>query len=248
MELNYDWRKFQSLFYLKKEPNPSSQLQPIYLFTQTKTILYAFSDSEDLAEWMGSETDALLREFPHREIVVYDQERTDQCIVDSLPLSHYYDQTLFLRNQAKPQWVTGFKNKKNPLDPSAHFLLQAIEGWWQKLLPSNFGIFIRLDGVSGRSLLMIFKRGRLDSFQVPDLSGMIPERKKHSTDVVRHLSENYLVPIQGLFVTSEEWKSWSKSPNPWPEILKSIQAGSHKMTPRNWGLLFLIACRAYLGI
>jgi hypothetical protein len=248
MELNYDWRNFQSFFYLKREKPQNDNQGAINLIIDQKTVVSAFSEGEDLSEWFGSPYEEVLRAFPHREVIIYDQKKVDNWMLEGINLPHAYDQIQFFRNQVKPQFITGTRIKKDLSTNSDHFLLKAIRGWWQKVLPSSYGIFIRLDGVYGKSLLIVFKRGRLDSFQVPDLSGMIPERRKYATDVSKHLSENYLVPVQGLFLTTEEWLTWSASPDPWPKILKSLRSGKNKLNPFSWGVLFLIACRAYFGI
>ncbi|MEO5970504.1 MAG: hypothetical protein ABIQ95_11305 [Bdellovibrionia bacterium] len=248
MELNYDWRNFQSFFFVRKDKPQLEISGTINLIIDQKTVVSAFSDGEELSEWFGSPYDDVLKAFPHREVIIYDQKKVDNWMVDATHLPHAYDQIQFLRTHAKPQFITGNRVKKDLSPSSNHFLLKAIQSWWQKLLPSSYGIFIRLDGVHGRSILIVIKRGRLDSFQVPDLSGMIPERRKHPTDVSRHLSENYLVPVQGLFLTTEEWLQWSISSNPWPKILKSLRSGKNKLNPYSWGVLFLIACRSYFGI
>ena len=250
MELNYDWRNFQSFFYIRRDKLQTDTPGTLHLLIDQKTVVSAFSNSEDLSEWFGTPYDDVLRAFPHREIIIYDQKKVDHWMHEANQLPHAYDQMRFLQTHAKPQFITGTRLRKDlPSAASSHFLLKAIQGWWQKLLPSSYGIFIRLDGVYGKSLLIIVKRGRLDSFQVPDLSGMIPDRRKHPADVSKHLSENYLVPVQGLFLTTEEWLQWSTSANPWPKILASLRkAGKTKLNPFSWGLLFLIACRAYFGL
>jgi hypothetical protein len=87
----------------------------------------------------------------------------------------------------------------------------------------------------------------VDSFHIPDLTGALVERKRTPNDIVKYLSERYLVPVQGLFLTSAEWMEWSESSNPWPKIAKALKGSRAKLAPFKWSLATLIAIRAYFG-
>jgi hypothetical protein len=248
MELTYDWKNFQSFFYTKKRLAAPEVTGPIYVVLNEKTIVAAFAEGEDLSEWIGSTHDEMVAEFSHREFVVYDRDKVDQWMDGMAEFPHSYDQIHYLRTEAKPQLIT--RNRfKNPeaLMQKQHFLLQAIQSWWGKFFPSTYGIYLRLEGTQTNSLLIIVKRGKLESFHVPDVSSMIPDRRKVPNDVVKFLSEKYLVPVQGLFVTAAEWNEWSESPQPWPKIIASLKANRNKMAPFRWSLASLIAMRGYLG-
>ncbi len=256
MELSYDWKTFQSLFYLKRLSNSTAALGPaagstpgpIYLITDKKVVISAFSEGEDLSEWLGTTSDEVIVEFPNREIMVYDREKVDQWMSSSINLSHFYDQIQFFHSEAKPQHLTRSRFKNHEVLIHHHFLLQAIQSWWQKVFPSTYAIYIRLNGESGESLFMVIQRGRLSSFQIPDLSSMIPERRRHPADVVKYLSERHLMPVQGLFISSNEWVEWSQSANPWPQILSALKADRTKLAPFKWSFFSMIAGRAWFGI
>jgi hypothetical protein len=249
MELNYDWKSFQSMFYPKKRLTYSLESSPasIYLISEGNVIISTFSEGEDLSDWIGATRDEVKAEFAHRELIFFNREEVDQWTNASVDLVHFYDQIQFLKTEVKPQLVT--KNKLKVLEAFAprHFFLQAIQSWWHKVLPSTYGVYISLDGVHGSSLLLTVQRGRIDSFYVPDLSSMMQERRRHPSDIVRFISERYLIPVQGIFLTSNEWMEWSESPNPWLKIIKAVKANRYKVVPFRWGLVSLIAIRAYFG-
>src|ERR1700722_566397 len=106
MELNYDWKGFQTLFYSKKRLNVSESLHPIYLVTDDKTVVSAFCDGEDLSDWVGATYDEMLVEFSNRELVLYDRENVDEMMNLAVDLNHFYDQIQFLRKKAHPHMVT----------------------------------------------------------------------------------------------------------------------------------------------
>jgi len=271
MELNYDWKSFQNFFYSKKRnsqtnPQPNAgngnasagaslsagasahEDAPIYLVADGRVVVSAFSETGELAEWIGATSDEVAAEFSGRQVVKFDRSKVDEWMNSSTGLSHFYDQIQFLRTQAKPEIVgKGKKSRASEGVFKKHFLLEAVQGWWQKLLPSHYGVYIRLEGSQGLSLLLLVKRGRLDSFYIPDLSSMIPERRQYSADVVRFLEERYLVPVQGVFLTVEEWADWSESPNPWRSIVTAVKAQRSKLVPFNWVVAGLVFLRGYFG-
>jgi len=248
MELIYDWKSFQSLFYVKKGlPAPESS-GSIYLVADGRVVVSAFSEGEDLSDWVGATYDEVLAEFSHRDLVLFSREKVDKWMSASVSLPHFYDQIRFLRSEAKPDLVTRSQLRGQELVSQGHFLLEVLQTWWHKVLPSTYGIYIRLDGPQGAALLMVVQRGRLKSFHVPDLSSMIPERRKHPGDVVKFLSERHLVPVQGLFLTSEEWGEWSRLSNPWPKIASTLKSNRSKLVPFKWSIATLIVMRTYFGL
>lgn len=241
MELTYDWKSFQSLFYVKKRLSPPAQQEPkktpLYLIEDQNVIICAFAEGEDFSDWVGATCEELKAEYSHRELVFFKREQVDQWMVSAGEMVHFYDQIQYLRNESKIQ--------ENVIHQ--HFLLNAIQSWWQKLFPSTYGIYIRLDNNPATSIFLVIQRGRVDSFHIPDLSGALVERKRAPVDLVKYLSERYLVPVQGLFLTSAEWMEWSESSNPWPKIAKTLKGSRSKLAPFKWSFATLIAIRGYFG-
>jgi hypothetical protein len=167
----------------------------------------------------------------------------NQCV----DLPHYYEQMRYFQTEPKPQVISQSKFKSAEFLTGSHFLLQAVQSGWQKIFPSCYGVYLRFEGEGGDSVLIVVQRGRLTSFQVPDLSTMIPERRRHPADVVRYLSERHLMPVQGVFVKAEEWAKWSQTSNPWPEIFASLRADWTQLVPLKWGMVGMIASRGLLG-
>jgi hypothetical protein len=252
MELmNYDWKTFQSFFYSKKKMMLAEAVPttPIYLVTDKKVVISAFSNGEDLSDWLGSTGDEVAHAFPHRDFVLYEQEQINQKLNEVVDLSHYYDQIQCLHQEVKPQFILRERFQGGmELLGHQHFLFQAVAGWWKKILPSNYGIYIRLtDGGPSSSLLVVVKKGKVCSFYTPDISGMIAERRKRPTDVVKYLSERYSIPVRGIYVSSAEWAEWTEIKNPWPRIAATLKVNRDKLVPFQWGITALIGIKALFG-
>ncbi len=248
MELSYDWRSFQSLFYSKKKLNSGELQQAVYLVTEGQVVVSAFSEGQDLSDWIGSTWDEVDAEFAHREVFVFDRLQVDQWMSQSVEKVHFYDQIRFIQTQSQPLRINRSRGRSQDLMARGHFLLLAVKTWWRVVFPSAYGIYICLDENPALSVLVLVKNGDVSSFHVPDLSSMIPDRRRVPSDVVKYISEGHHVPVQGLFLTSKEWAEWSERERPWALIAGALRADRTKLAPFNWGLTVLIYLRAYLGI
>ncbi len=248
MELNYDWKNFQSIFYPKKKLNSSDPQTPVCVVVEGKVVISAFSEGQDLSDWIGATWDEVDSEFSHRELYVFDRAQVDQWMNQAVDRVHFYDQIQFLQSQSQPLRVNRSRSKSTELSPKKHFLLRSLESWWRIVLPSTFGVYVSLDQNPASSIFLLVQKGRVSSFHVPDLSSMIPDRRLVPKDVVKYISENHLVPVQGVFLTSKEWAEWSEHGNPWPQVATALRADHTKLAPFNWGLTLLIFLKGYLGI
>lgn len=240
MELNHDWRKFQTFFYPQRKSSFGQTdvgLGPVYLVSEGDEIISVFSESDDFSDWVGGSTTGLKAQLNHRKLMIYDRAQVDGWIKSSLEKTSFYDQVELLRSHA-------------PSFDARHFLLKALEGWWSKVLPSSFGIYLCLEGQVCQDLVMIVRRGQFAGFHEPDLTffGSKLDRKKKGQDVVRFLSEKYLIPMQGVFVNAAEWTDWSQKPDPWKEVSQSLRSNRMRLVPFRWSLATLLATRAYLGL
>lgn len=260
MELNTDWRGFQAVFHPRKRLGAEESTAPVFVVVEGSTVLALHSDGDDLSEHVGRTYQEISAQLPHRELILIPRAQADSAVQGVLTLPHFYDQTEKLRETAQAQVL--FKNKLRKgqgedLPLSQHFLLQAIRTWWAKLLPSAYGIYLRIDGQDGpeskggkpaRHYFMVVRRGRLDQFITPDLSIMIPDRRKVPADVVKFLAERNGVPVQGIFATSEQWAHWSESKNPWVEIAAAVKKDNSVLIPTKWGIAAMIGARAFFGV
>jgi len=257
MELNYDWKSFQSIFYPKKRLSHQEQILTgsVYLVVRNHTVVTGFSEGEDLSSWIGSSVDKFVVDHPQREVIILDQDKVDQWTDSIMGMPHFYDQILELRRKAKLQSHTHshlkLKNKLNSPETwnQRHFLLQAIQTWWHKIFPSTFGVYVRISDKNSieSSILLVVQRGSINTFYVPDLSPMIAERRKYNNDVVRFLSSKYMVPVQGLFVNTSEWIEWSEMNDPWSKIATTLKRDRTKLVPFQWSIVTLINARARFG-
>lgn len=256
MELTYDWRGFQATFSPKRRltlQEAGEPTGPVYLIAEQDAVITAFANSEDLSDWVGAKVADVAVEFNHRELVVFERAEVDALMGEAAGLAHSYEQADFLLSNAtatlysKGHARKAQKGKLGSALPAVprHFLLEALlgSGWWSKVLPSAYGIFIRLEGgtVSPKDFFVVVRRGRLDTFCEPDFSSQ-------PADPVKYLSEKYLVPVQGICVPAAEWKEWAESSHPWRKIALSIRANRAKLTPFRWGLVSLVATRGFLEI
>ncbi len=257
MQLNTDWRHFQNVFHPRKKVASQESTSPIFVVAHEGKILAAYSGGDDLSEQVGRLVADVAAENSNRELLVIDRALADQSLSQALGSTNIYEQTEALRAALKVTQIQRGKDKSRAgaeLPLEQHFLLRALQTWWAKVLPSNYGIYLRIDGRDGkdgkaaRHYMLVFRRGKLDEFQVPDLSKMIPDRRKVPADVVKFLAEKAGVPVQGLFVSDEDWARWSESKNPWPEIAQLVKKDPGMLVPSKWRMAALIGSRAFLGV
>jgi hypothetical protein len=253
MELNYDWKCFQFFFISKRKPQNTDlalgsradgEGSPIYVLTQGNQIIVTLSHGESLVSWSGATFDELEARFPNREMILFDREKVDQWLSQSSEGEHYYDQILYLCTEARPQFTARSKTKSFGLAFQKNFLLKLLKSRWSVFFPVSYGILVCLDGDYSRSIFLRIHRSRIQSFVKPDFSTMIPERRKVFTDLVRHLAESELIPVQGVFVSSENWNEWSAIENPWEKISLALRRDRTQLSPFRWGVVFLIFIRA----
>lgn len=260
MELSYDWRGFQSLFYPDRKESalaPTEPQSPVYFVEEMDTIISAFSDKEDLGEWVGSSVDEVKKHFQHRELAIFQREKVDQWLSESRSCSHYLEQMDFLKSKALPEVVQSRRflgavsASKGDVFRSLvqrHFLLEAICGWWGSVLPSSYGLFLRVEGSEPRDFVLIIRRGVIENYYCPDLSGIVKGRAEDLEEAAKILSERHTLPIQAIATSVHEWRQWATLPDPWKEIALSIRTNRTKLAPFRWGLVTLIATRGFVGV
>jgi hypothetical protein len=237
MELTQDWRGFQNTFY---PAGAASASRALFVVTDSGLVLAAYAEGADESQWVGARTEEVRAGNAARPVVEIDRADAEKWVEAGLALSHIQEQIEKLRSAAN-------------LSPAArrarHFLLEAVQGWWAKILPSSYGIFLRAgEGARERDFLIVIRRGKLDAFYEPDLSSMGAERRKQPMDVVRYLSERHSVAVQGIFVPETDWQRWSASENPWREVAQAVRANRARLVPFRWAPAFLVATRAFLKV
>ncbi len=238
MELDFDWRKFQALFYPQKKStseHPELASKPIFLLKEGECVKSAFAENESLLEWIGKTEKEISEDSKFRQLLFLENKKVDQWLEKSTQFPNYYDQLEYLQSQVKGSFF------------SKHFFLECVEGWWGKLLPSSYGVFFRFTDLKQKDFAIVMKRDKITHFQEPDLSSLSQDRYKDTPAVVKYLSERYLVPFQGVSLTFKEWETFENSKEPWKKIALSIRSGQIKLYPFRWRLILLMATRAFLG-
>ncbi len=268
MDVSCDWRGFQTLFNPQKKGGaiPSGSLSggsvagfddalrpgPAFIVTDEGRVITAFAEHEDLSEWIGLQPSEIENRVSHRELVIFDRAQVDQWMKESLGQTRFYDQVEYLRREAKPT------NRAVARSTRRHFLLSALHSWWGKLLPSAYGVFIRVNGrvnggsgansgVGEQDFLLVVRRGVFESFHQPDLGGLSADRRRVAGDVVKYLSGRYFVPVQGIFVSSTEWNEWSQGSDPWKAISRSIRSNRTRLVPKRMGVRTLVGIKSVFG-
>lgn len=269
MELNHDWRGFQSVFHPRRKTTVrgttdfADSSSTVFLVVDGATVVSASgAEGEDTRSWTGLNVQDVAAQIPHRELVLFTRKEVDQWMSGCLQLPHFYDQMEFLRNQSVPEAISS-QGKVKKVRPVArrHFLLEAIRGWWSKILPTAYGIFIRLEnqntapGAAPKDIFLLVRRGRLELFHIPDLTFLGAERVKKPQSVVQYLSEKHRVPVQGLFIPTEDWTEWSESQyipghenEAWRKLAFAVKENRVKMVPFRWQIAALGAAKAFLGV
>jgi hypothetical protein len=176
----------------------------------------------------------------------------DRCLAKAVHLPHFYEQMECMKRELTLHSGVKDRVRKKDFFKASHFLLLALQGWWQKLFPRNYGIYLKISHARGyaleSSLFFQIHQGKLKIFGVPDLSGMISERQQHLGEVAQFLAAQYRFPVQGIQVTASEWTDWSEMKNPWKQIAAVLKKDKTKLAPARWGVRLLIWMRAWTGM
>jgi len=255
MELRYDWKNFRKTFYPQKRSALSQEtgvLSPVYFVVEENTIVSGFCETEDLADWKGAPCDEVDAHFQHRDIYYFDKSHLDGVSEDQLKSDHSYAQERQLIESSFPVLKNhkNIKRERNDLSEFDHFLFNAFRGWWSKLLPSSFGILIRVKKEKDvfEDFFFIMRKGKMDNYHSPDLSALKDDRELDIKEVVKYLSEKHSVKVQSLTVEKEEWLEWSHLVDPWKKVAASIRANRAQLFPFRWRLVVLMSFRAFWGL
>jgi hypothetical protein len=273
MELSYDWRSFQSVFYPQKRalslPLESQKTRVIFAVVEKARVIAAYGENEDLCDWIGTPLTSLKAAHGDCEVVSLEREDVDQWISSAVGQPHLYQQINFIRKSALPQLEFKVRNslRRQTCLAEKHFLLDMHLGSWGKIFPRAYGVFIRLEKAredyqptpelierfgagckdyleQEQDILILFRGGKLEAFYEPDLGSIGPDRCLVAGEVVKYLSEKHSVPVQGLTVPCIEWMTWGQARQPWRMVAKSLKTKEAKLVPFRWRVASLLALRA----
>jgi len=249
MELNYDWRAFQSIFSPvdaapTQMPKKGDKYSHLFLVVDDEKVVSQYTDLIESKDWVGYHLRDVYKEWDKSDITVMQREEVDHWICESRKLKHYYAQNLYLRQKAKSRIKLPLLQKNINRD---HFLLEALKGWWRRFFPTSYGIFIRLEGNRTHDFLLVIRLGVFDLFHEPDLAAL-GDRSRQSQEVVRYLSEKHMVPVQGMFLAAVDWTKWSGLKDPWRQVSNALWTNRLRLYPKPFGLRFLIKLRAWFGL
>lgn len=266
MEQNRDWRVFNQIFYSTpsqrayQKGSPSSAL---YFVVNEGRIVGSFSSDLDLSEWNGFSVQEVQDHFDRREVHFFEKKKVDRWIRESVTKGAFFEQVKFLKEQANQELEDDVRSFSH-----AHFVLEAIEGWWKKILPSHYGIFIqtRRDqpearGMQERSLILLVRHGEVDGFYHVDFKHVLKSvrdslgdhfdfssKDRVMSEVMKYLSQLYRVPVQGLFIKESDWLQASQARDPWKHLAGLLKKQSAQLVPPRWNVRSMLCSRAVLNL
>jgi hypothetical protein len=238
MELGFDWMGYQDIFYprLKQSADKSGFLGgAIFLVTEGDEIFEVLSENEDLSEWLGQSYANFSEKMKHRRITRFTRAQLDQATQEALKQPHFHKQVNGLREATQVPFLE-------------HFLIDLVRGGWSRILPSSYGLYVRIDGKREQHFLTVVRRGQIEGFEKPDFATLGILRPGEADLVVEQLSERLKLPVQGIVVPEAVWVAWSQSDQPWRAFAESIRSQKAKLVPFRWALISVAAARGYFGV
>jgi|GEM_PF-2827496 len=279
MELAQDWRLYQKLTRSRKDRSAKggsemSALEPrsgkhtvVISSGESPRVVAILSAGRGFEDWVGRPFEELRLHIGENQApCVLTESEIRESLRSAAPSAGLFEQRRSLRSALEEISIGRKGNAPLPgrdrlgAGKTGHFLMEALAGWWRKVLPDSYALWIRIEedskGVTQaagvkpapQDHLLFFKKGELVGCGAPDLTSLGTERIWKDEAVVRHLSEKYLLPIQGLRVRARDWESWMESEKPWKTMRESIQEGSVTFVPERSGLKSLVALRAWTRI
>ncbi len=247
MDLGQDWDSLNRTLYPRKKAKGASESEIVFIAHHADRVLRVVGDRDELLFSTGTPvTEAVNAIGSTRKIVAIDIAEMDRAIAEVLKTDGaIYDQVMELREELKP-------SRGRLPEWDEHFVFSAIRAGWGKLLPSSFGIFIHLEGndaAAESSILLVFRKGELQEFNEPDLSGVSAERRSDLGEVVKILRERHRVPVQGFAMNRADFEAWSEAGNvasTWRSLARALKQNRLTLHPFRFGVAALIGARGIL--
>ena len=227
MELAQDWRLYLSLTRGKKARSArvaaasgagsdGAQVAVTAVISGANTqdaearVLEVRTETGELQEFLGC---------PLRELRAHLGGARELCVISSADLRASFQMASQSNSLFEQRRI--FRDALNRLNPAGknrvgiprskeqnHFLLSAFSsGGLSRLFPKNFILWIRFQesaastkGQVVRDDLIGLREGEVVGCGVADLSSLGPDRITNLEWVAKHLSEKYVLPVQGLVV------------------------------------------------
>lgn len=245
-ELGQDWVSYQKVLFPRKKSKQPVLSPSVAVISRGEKVVRVCSGLDDLNLLTGGRTDEALNQIPSgMESVVVDTVAFDAAMEASLREGRIFDQIELIREGVTP-------NHGQMPKARTHFLFQCVESVWGRFMPSSFGIYLSFTEETATSLLVLFKRGKIDQFDDPDLSSLSEERRAMPDEVVKYLRETYGVPVQGFRLGWEEWtelcEAAATGASPWKRMAQGLKSQSISLHPFRWGVASMLGARGHLGL
>jgi hypothetical protein len=251
LELNFDWHGYRKTFGTPPL-DAKSQLGVTWLVTERvgdqELIHDGLGGIKDAAEWKGRPVSEFKSQHPHERIKIVPRASLRGTLVREIEAAQHTHLGEQLSAIAQ-DLVKHVGISKDEIRLPSHFITESFRGALGKILPSSYGLLIRQkEGDQFEDFIVLVRRGRVAAFHRPDLSFLSVERKKSEEEIVKYLSEKYLVPFQGIFVPTSVFRGWSASATPWKNMAASVRSGETTLAPFRWSVSILVGFKAALGL
>jgi len=249
MDLGQDWDALNRTLYPRKKSKGSSESEFVFLAHHADRVLRVVGDRDELLYSTGTPlAEAVNAIGTDRHAVAIDIAEMDRAISQALKTDGaIYEQVMGLREELRPS-----RGKLPEL--GEHFIFAGIRSWWGKLLPSSFGVYLRLEGsdaVDTSTILLVFRKGELQEFDEPDLSAISHERRNDLAEVVKVLRERHRVPVQGFAMNRADFDEWTEAGDvsaTWKNVARAMKQNRLTLHPFRFSVAALLGSRGIFAL
>jgi len=266
MELEFNWKVFQSCFYpqanKKQSPTLLNESSPVFCIVNGRRVIGFLADGENIKEIIGLDIKEVVSSLKRKEIYFLKKELMEEFF-DKQRLNISFGSTaheafsLLKEEIIKSKKIFKLDNELGTLVDAEealfkdlrreHFLLLFFKSIWAKLLPRRFGFLLQLRGGQQKELFIVINHGKVEQCLIPQFSNLRTESAGELEIKVRSLTEKNVLPVIGVSLGQEEWRNWSGSSNPWRDIFAAIRKKQIKFYKFPWKTLILLKFYIWSG-
>lgn len=244
MDLGQDWDALNRTLYPRTKTKGSSESEFVFIAHHGDRVLRMVGDRDELLFTTGAPvSEALNAVGSQYTSVAIDIAEMNRALGEVLKSEGaIYEQVQGLRDRVRPS------HGELP-ELKDHFIFLALRSGWSRFLPSSYGIYLHLEGsdaLEARSILLVFRKGKLHEFDEPDFSTLSLERRNDLDGMVKILRERYRVPVQGFAMNRADFEGWSESgdrPATWKKIARAMKQNRLSLHPFRFSVAALIGAR-----
>lgn len=233
MELIQDWITTQDLFQSPESP------APVWVITEKGRVVEVLDPGEKLSgenldRWIGVPAEQIqthLNAHLGQGWVSFEREEIDQMWSSAL------EEPTFSRQLDKHHKALSLPVARK------HFMLDALEGPWNRILPSQYGVVFCIEDEKEKTGFFVkVSKGRLDQMvkvQVPPAG---------AGALAMELELEHRIRIQGISMKEEFWNELACSGSPWRKIASGLRERQVKLSPFRVSILGVFLIKGALDL